>query len=64
MQDVYGQINQLQQANSDLQAQLDAIKSSYLYSHLVRALAHPAVGRMLRTKLARRVVDRAKRSPE
>jgi SAM-dependent methyltransferase len=62
LQDVYGQIAQLQQARSDLQAELEAIRSSYLYSHLVRTLDKPAVDRLLRSKAAQRVIQRAKHS--
>jgi SAM-dependent methyltransferase len=63
MQHLYEERAQLQQINSDLQAQLDAIQRSYLYSHLVRTLEHPAVDRLLKTKVARRVIQRAKHSP-
>ena len=62
LQDVYGQISQLRQINSDLQAELESIRSSYLYSHLTRALASPAVARVLRSKLAQQVIQRAKHS--
>jgi hypothetical protein len=60
LHDLYEALQQLQQANDDLRHQLDAIRASYLYSHLTRIQPRPVVQRLRATRLFHSVLGRLK----
>jgi SAM-dependent methyltransferase len=50
---LYWELATLRSANSDLERELDTIRSSYLYSHLTRVLGLPVVRRILQSRSVR-----------